>query len=314
MCKNFDSKYPGSKMYDDDEANRALYGCLYTNTQINNPGFAPYGWHVPTLAEWQILINFLGGSLVAGGKLKQVGLTNWNAPNTGASDNYGFAAKGTGFYGFQLGVGTGFHNLLDQGNLWSKTGIITLSKDNAEANVLPVLTDYYIGVRLIKDAIPIPPIISAVNCNTNIAGSLEYNNDPALGVIYGRLYTWNMIPAIEAANPGFHVMTKLEYELQVANYGGGSLAGGHLKETGTIHWTAPNPADNSSGLTLLPGGAWSLVFSAFVRMGLEGYFWLKDEYSVADGHIAVVYNTDTVATIGAHTPKGNYFSVRLVSD
>jgi hypothetical protein len=43
MCYNYASAYPGSKVYNDNEANRDLYGGLYTFDQINNPGFCPTG-------------------------------------------------------------------------------------------------------------------------------------------------------------------------------------------------------------------------------------------------------------------------------
>ncbi len=52
----------------------------------------PPGWHVPSLNEWTVLSNYLGGSEVAGGKLKETGTSHWLTPNTGATDIYGFTA------------------------------------------------------------------------------------------------------------------------------------------------------------------------------------------------------------------------------
>jgi len=44
----------------------------------------PKSWHVPTDAEWTTLTTYLGGEIVAGGKLKETGTTHWESPNTGA--------------------------------------------------------------------------------------------------------------------------------------------------------------------------------------------------------------------------------------
>jgi uncharacterized protein (TIGR02145 family) len=60
----------------------------------------PAGYHIPTKAEYQTLANTLGGWLVAGGHLKQAGLTNWNDPNIGADNASGFDAIGTGYRDF----------------------------------------------------------------------------------------------------------------------------------------------------------------------------------------------------------------------
>jgi uncharacterized protein (TIGR02145 family) len=67
------------------------YGALYNWHAVNNVhGVAPAGGHVPTDAEWGILKTSLGGDAVAGGHLKETGLTHWNTPNTGADNTSGF--------------------------------------------------------------------------------------------------------------------------------------------------------------------------------------------------------------------------------
>jgi uncharacterized protein (TIGR02145 family) len=49
----------------------------------------PDGWHIPTNDEWKILQIFIGGS---GGKLKETGLSHWQTPNYGATNETGFTA------------------------------------------------------------------------------------------------------------------------------------------------------------------------------------------------------------------------------
>ena len=61
----------------------------------NIQGICPVGWHIPSYAEFDTLIQLFGGSLVAGGSLK--GNDFWNTPNTGATNSSGFNAIGTGY-------------------------------------------------------------------------------------------------------------------------------------------------------------------------------------------------------------------------
>lgn len=70
---------------------------LFNWHAINDPrNIAPAGWHVPTVADFNTLIAYLGGRLVAGGRLKETGYVNWHEPNTGADNSSGFGARGAG--------------------------------------------------------------------------------------------------------------------------------------------------------------------------------------------------------------------------
>lgn len=78
--------------YENDVQNQTAYGKLYNWYAVTDPrNVCPSGWHVPTYAEWTELTDYLGGELVAGGKLKSTGLTFWDAPNNDATNEIGFS-------------------------------------------------------------------------------------------------------------------------------------------------------------------------------------------------------------------------------
>ncbi|MCD4730062.1 MAG: fibrobacter succinogenes major paralogous domain-containing protein [Bacteroidales bacterium] len=109
-------------VYNNDTANVSIYGRLYTwsasmrnaSSSNSNPsqvqGASPQGWHIPSDAEWQELINNLGGESVAGGKLKEEGFLHWESPNTGATNESMFSALPTGWLDF-----TGVFNGIEKG-------------------------------------------------------------------------------------------------------------------------------------------------------------------------------------------------------
>jgi uncharacterized protein (TIGR02145 family) len=81
-----------------DVINVATFGRLYNWFAVNDSrNIAPVGWHVPSDAEWQTLVDYLGGDAVAGGKMKEAGTSHWLSPNTGATNESGFSALPGGY-------------------------------------------------------------------------------------------------------------------------------------------------------------------------------------------------------------------------
>ena len=112
--------------YNNNPANEAIYGKLYNwyavagiynEASFNDPllrkQLAPDGYHVPSLAEYDELVNCLGGYGVAGGKMKSTGTIQadtglWESPNTGATNSSGFTGLPGGWrteYGASIGIG-----------------------------------------------------------------------------------------------------------------------------------------------------------------------------------------------------------------
>ena len=108
--------------FNNDAANNAKYGKLYnwytvSKTSNGNKNVCPTGWHVPTDAEWTVLTDYLGGESVAGGKMKEVGTSNWNYPNTDATN----ASLFTGLPGGNRSGNGGYYGVGYDGYWWSST-------------------------------------------------------------------------------------------------------------------------------------------------------------------------------------------------
>jgi uncharacterized protein (TIGR02145 family) len=111
--------------YRNDNSYANIYGHLYNWYAVNNNRkIAPSGWHIPSNDEWTTLTTFLGGFLVAGGKLKEAGTTHWASPNTGATNETGFTALPGGYRDGYEGM---FEYLKTYLYMWSST-----SADNSK--------------------------------------------------------------------------------------------------------------------------------------------------------------------------------------
>jgi len=156
-------------IYNNTSANDSIYGKLYNWYAVADPrGLCPTGWHAPSDAEWTTLVNFLGGSSVAGGKMKAVS-SLWIPPNTGATNSSGFTGLPGGVRGNIGSSGMGYY-----GYWWSST-----QYSSADAGIRPlnhsIASSYQtygnkaggLSVRCVKDVAPTVTTSSVTGINSS---------------------------------------------------------------------------------------------------------------------------------------------------
>jgi uncharacterized protein (TIGR02145 family) len=149
--------------YDNIEDNCTIYGGLYqwfeAMQYVITPGargICPEGWHIPTVTEWDVLRDYLGGQSVAGGKMKETGTQYWESPNTGATNSSGFSDRGAGT--FRHTPYNYFYLIRQSGIFWTSTQSSSYDayrKDtnysSAELSPYNCEKDESFSVRCIKD-------------------------------------------------------------------------------------------------------------------------------------------------------------------
>jgi uncharacterized protein (TIGR02145 family) len=88
---------PGVCWYDNNIFNRYTYGSFYNGYAVLKEKLCPDGWRIPTRSDWDWLTEALGGSDIAGGKMKEVGTAHWTPPNAGATNSSGLTVLGSGY-------------------------------------------------------------------------------------------------------------------------------------------------------------------------------------------------------------------------
>jgi len=143
-----------------------------------------------------------------------------------------------------------------------------------------------------------------------------YNNDSlTYGAVYGAIYNWHAVNTNKLCPIGWHVPNNIEW-LDLADYlGGVSVAGGKLKQTGTIFWITPNTgATNSSGFTALPGGGRRYDTGAFYIINEHAVFWSSNAVNIVNawGWNLNYNNAQLTSTQLAYKINGR--SVRCLKD
>lgn len=125
---------------------------MNNSTTAGSQGACPNGWHIPTVDEYSTLINALGGTAVAGLKMKSTNSAFWN-DITLANNLSGFNAHGGGWRSY-----LGMDFLYKQSTMfWTSTEDVGNAKiiqlnSNSE-NVISAGTNKgtFVSCRCIKD-------------------------------------------------------------------------------------------------------------------------------------------------------------------
>ena len=138
-----------------------------------------------------------------------------------------------------------------------------------------------------------------------------YNNDPANGRTYGKLYNWYAVHDARGLAPtGWHVASDAEWTQLTGYLGRAAIAGTKMKSVNL--WEYNGNGDNSSGIAGLPGGNRS-TDGAFANVGKYGGWWSSSEVTTDKAWFRNLYYFGGKAYRNGSL-KGCGFSVRCVRD
>jgi uncharacterized protein (TIGR02145 family) len=143
--------------YNNDAGISAGYGLLYNWSAVtNNISISPNGWHIPTIDEWDTLINKLGGKSTAGSLLKESGNAHWTSFNSDATNESGFSALPGGW---RINMGSFFY-INERGFWWTKSDDFLpgsfaysycLYNDSTNIVSLATIQNFGLSVRCVKN-------------------------------------------------------------------------------------------------------------------------------------------------------------------
>lgn len=175
-----------------------------------------------------------------------------------------------------------------------------------------------------RNGVSIPNVTANTTWNNLKTGAYcDYNNDANNSATYGKLYNWYAINN-NLAPEGWHVPTDAEWTTLTKYFGGESIAGGYLKESGTSHWNDPNIvtsvpwtdpyqglSTNKNEFKALPGGHRNI--DGFYNIGYFGYWWSSTSGADTDfGNYRYMYNNYKGILSNQSHIVG--FSVRCIKD
>jgi uncharacterized protein (TIGR02145 family) len=189
---------------------------------------------------------------------------------------------------------------------------------------------YNLDVSKYNNGDDIPQVTDATAWDNLTTGAwCYYNNDPAMGALYGKLYNWYAVNDSRGLAPvGWHIPSDAEWKT-LSMYLGmsqidadlfgkayfGTTEGGKMKKAGTSLWVSPNTgATNLSGFLALPGGMRSALSNYdFAGPGLSNFWWSSTEFDAATAWMRGVENASS-GTYRYYLTKKHGFSVRCIQD
>lgn len=339
MAQNLNYETAESFCYDDHMSSCLKYGRLYTWTAATN--VCPAGWHLPTLAEWDELIDSLGGMPSAALALKSK--TGWKSKSSSHD------AKGTDSLGFSV-LSSGMRNddgtydaLFEYSAFWTSSDLISFIAHvvqfgdlSLKNHISEVLKKNGYSVRCLKDDAERDSVHrqlqnekwesmkdsrdgetyrivkigeqtwTAENMRYKTADSDCFGNDTNECHRYGRYYTWkaaqNVCPA------GFHLPTLSEWNVLIKEVGGFAVAGKNLKLG--AGWLNDGYGTDDFVFSALAGGYMKKNENLFE--GDYALFWSAPEENSDVAHFMGLQRNDIAYT--SDESKNSKLSVRCVKD
>jgi uncharacterized protein (TIGR02145 family) len=141
--------------YKNNDSITLIYGRLYNWYAANDPrNICPKGWHIPSYSEWWVLVNYLGGEFIAGGKMKETGQEHWfmNYKATNESGFTGLPGGYRSYYGgecIDIGQNANWWTSTDKDSIWAP--VCTLLWYDASFYRDQVLKTSGFNLRCVKD-------------------------------------------------------------------------------------------------------------------------------------------------------------------
>lgn len=139
-----------------------------------------------------------------------------------------------------------------------------------------------------------------------------YNNDPATGILYGKLYNWYAINDERGiCPPGWHIPSDSEWRELIELLGGYKSAGKIMKSL-NLWENAKSIGTNESDFNILPSG-YRNFYGDYFFLNQHAYFWSSTQHH---SHLAWYHSVDFFIddVLRYYNVKGNGFSCRCVKD
>ena len=323
-----------------DKNNSKEHGILYNYFAVSDERIlAPIGWEIPSIDDWNILIEELGGKKQAYNKLKSI--RGWKANNNG-NNSSNFNAHASGL----IDRDGGFCCKGEIGNWWSSTKnesddawIVAIGVEHNEIGIGTAYITAGLSIRCISEdsrtsTIKIGNqtwmqnnlnlkrfqngdiIFNAKSNKEWVDASINkipawcyYDNDKKNETRDGILYNWYAVhDSRKLAPKGFEIASDEDW-IELSNYLGDSKNSGH-KLKSKKDWQQGGNGDNEFKFNSYPTGGRSYdgVFDGF---GWGCGWWTSTSYDINDAYVWDVRSYDKELRRGL-VPKGSGSPVRCI--
>jgi uncharacterized protein (TIGR02145 family) len=315
-----------------------LYSCTTDNTNTTTVvPIAPSGLTATVVSTTQVNLSWTDNSTNESGYKIQRKTTGGNFADVGSTgvDIATFIDQGlTSNTSYTYRV----YAFNAAGNSLQYSNEVSVTTNSSSSNICEVTIGRQIwscknmNVSTYRNGDPIPQVTDPTQWATLTTGAwCHYNNDPAIGAIYGKLYNWYaLIDPRGLAPQGWHVASASDWNKLVKYIDNGadttcqscnqsSTAGGMLKETGLTHWQSPNTGStNSYSFSALPSGFRATetqpINCVYLNIQTEASWWvLHSNISTSTSARFLHYDrSELFSDTGGNKINGH--SVRIVKD